>query len=70
MEPANGFIILRANGSTDPIDASSIGTALGTDSSYDDATIGASGTVYTYRVCGLDGGDLTTCTDPETYTVP
>jgi len=70
VEPANGFIILRANGSTDPIDASSIGTALGTDSSYDDATIGASGTVYTYRVCGLDGGDLTTCTDPETYTVP
>jgi hypothetical protein len=69
-DPADGYKILRDDGTADPVlFTDGIGTTVVGDLSYDDSTV-VSGSTYTYRVCGYDTTDLTSCSLPQTYTVP
>jgi hypothetical protein len=65
--PADGWVILRGDGATDPIRATSLGTS--STLSYTDNTI-VSGSAYTYRVCGLNGSNYTSCSPATAYTAP
>lgn len=63
--PATGYAILRAAGSTDPYGTAWYDTVGNSTLAYNDLTV-TSGNTYTYRVCGYDGSDLTSCSLPQT----
>ncbi len=69
-EPSDGYMVVRSDGSEDIYEEGVDIADLGVVTTYDDASIGATGSTYKYIVCAIDGGDLSSCTDPETYTVP
>jgi hypothetical protein len=64
-DPATGYVILRAAGSTDPYGASWYDTVGNTTLAFNDNTV-TSGNTYTYRVCGYDGTDISSCSLPQT----
>jgi hypothetical protein len=70
VDPSDGYMVVRSDGSADIYEDGLDIADLGVVTTYDDASIGASGSTYNYIVCAIDGGDLSSCTDPETYTVP
>ena len=70
VDPSDGYMVVRSDGSADIYEEGMDIADLGLVTSYDDASIGASGSTYNYIVCAIDGGDLSSCTDPEMYTVP
>jgi hypothetical protein len=70
VAPSDGYMVVRSDGSADIYEDGLDIADLGLVTTYDDATIGASGSSYKYIVCAIDGGDLASCTSPETYTVP
>jgi hypothetical protein len=66
-DPTTGYAILRAAGSTDPYGNSWYDTTGNTTLTFNDGSV-TSGNTYTYRVCGYDGTDLTSCSLPQTIT--